>query len=51
LQKDKSGNDMQAHLLHRSYNMIGLVHSKKIKDCSQYQQIVYKYLKMVELDL
>jgi len=31
--------------------VIGMVHSKKTHDCSQYQQIVYKFLKLVELDL
>ena len=28
-----------------------MIHSKKILDCTQYQQIVYKFLKLVELDL
>lgn len=34
--------------LHRCYNVIGMVHSKKTTDCTQYQQILHKFLKLVE---
>ena len=28
-----------------------MIHSKKVKDCDQFQQIIYKYLKLVQLEL
>lgn len=44
-------NFSSLYQLHRAYNITGMVHSKKVHDCNQYQQIVYKFLKLVELEL
>jgi len=51
---NQDANPQVAHglcQLHRAYNLIGMIHSKKVLDCTQYQQILYKFFKLVELEL
>ena len=51
-EEGSSGVDQtQLYQVHRSYNIMGMVHSKKTTDCTQYQQIVHKTLKLIELEL
>ena len=37
--------------LHRSYNITALMNQKKTNDSSSYQQILFKFLKLVEYEL
>ena len=37
--------------IHRSFNILGLLHSKKARDPAHYQQLLFKFMKLVELEL